>query len=89
MTTPKPRQLEPEEEEELDLRDEVDAAFYGCSREEKEERDRQLIEDLRAMEEEEERELNRQAYERKMLEDLGLDDMPDPDREDDWDWGDW
>ena len=87
---PRPRRLEPEEEEEFGIKEEVDAHYYGYSSvEEKRAHEQQMIDDLRMMELEEEEEENRRAYEQQMLEDLGLDGMSDPDRDDEWDWGEW
>jgi hypothetical protein len=82
---PRPRRLEPEELEEIGLKEEIDANFYGYfSVEEKKAHEQQMLEDLKLMELEEERERDRREYEEMMRE-----DMPDPDRDDEWDWGDW
>ena len=87
MMKPRPRILEPEEEEELGILEEVDAKFYGYdSVEEKKAHEQQMLEDIKRWEEEDERELNRAAYERWGREDLGVEEECGD--WDDWDWED-
>lgn len=73
---PRPRRLEPEEEDEYGIREEVDAKFYGYSSvEEKRAHEQQMIEDLKRWELEEERRREEKLEAQRELDDWDYDDL--------------